>query len=94
VEGDLVTWLHGSRPADFLLINAGAYSHTSIALRDAVKIVGCAFVEIHISNIYKREPFRHHSMLSDVAEGIIAGLGAMGYELAALFALAYLDRAA
>lgn len=93
VEGDLVTWLHANRPADFLLINAAAYTHTSIALRDAIKIVGCPFVEIHLSNIYKREPFRHHSLLADTAEGMIVGLGAMGYELAALYALAYLNKA-
>jgi len=92
VEGELVSWLHANRPADFLLVNAAAYTHTSIALRDAIKVVGCPFVEIHISNVYKREPFRHHSLLSDTAEGLIVGLGAMGYELAALYALAYLQR--
>ena len=92
VEGELVSWLHTNRPADFVLINAAAYTHTSIALRDALKVVGAPFVEIHISNVYKRESFRHESMLADMAEGIIAGLGAMGYELAALYALDYLGK--
>jgi 3-dehydroquinate dehydratase-2 len=92
VEGELVSWLHSNRPADFLLVNAAAYTHTSIALRDAIKVVGCPFVEIHISNVFKRESFRHHSLLSDTAEGVIVGLGAMGYELAALYALAYLQK--
>lgn len=92
VEGELVSWLHSHRPADFLLVNAAAYTHTSIALRDAIKVVGCPFVEIHISNVFKRESFRHHSLLSDTAEGVIVGLGAMGYELAALYALAYLQK--
>jgi 3-dehydroquinate dehydratase-2 len=93
VEGDLITWLHANRPAAFLLVNAAAYTHTSIALRDAIKIVGCPFVEIHLSNVYKREPFRHRSLLADFAEGLIVGLGAMGYELAALYALDYLNKA-
>jgi 3-dehydroquinate dehydratase II len=92
VEGELVSWLHANRPADFALVNAAAYTHTSIALRDALKVAGCPFVEIHISNVYKREPFRHTSLLADRAEGVIAGLGAMGYELAALYALAYLGK--
>lgn len=92
VEGELVSWLHANRPADFALVNAAAYTHTSIALRDALKVLGCPFVEIHISNVYRREPFRHTSLLADTAEGVIAGLGAMGYELAALYALAYLGK--
>lgn len=92
VEGELVTWLHANRPADFLLINAAAYTHTSIALRDAIKVLGCPCVEIHISNVYRRERFRHKSLLSDIAEGVIVGLGAMGYELGALYALAYLQK--
>jgi 3-dehydroquinate dehydratase-2 len=63
-----------------------------VALRDAVKLMDTPFVEIHISNVYKREPFRHHSYFSDIAEGVIAGMGVMGYELAALFALEYLAK--
>jgi len=92
IEGELVNWLHANRPADFVLVNAAAYTHTSIALRDAMKVVGAPFIEIHISNVHKRETFRHTSLLADVAEGIIVGLGAMGYELAALYALAYLGK--
>jgi 3-dehydroquinate dehydratase-2 len=92
VEGELVSWLHANRPAAFALVNAAAYTHTSIALRDALKAVACPFVEIHLSNVYKREAFRHTSLLADVAEGVITGLGSMGYELAALYALAYLGK--
>ena len=91
-EGELINWLHTNRPSDFLLLNAAAFTHTSVALRDAVKLMDTPFIEIHISNVYKREPFRHHSYLSDLAEGVIAGLGVMGYELAALFALDYLAK--
>jgi|SRR5579863_2497982 3-dehydroquinate dehydratase II len=87
VEGELVSWLHANRPADFAIVNAAAYTHTSIALRDALKLMACPFVEVHISNVYKRESFRHTSLLADLADGVIAGLGAMGYELAALYAL-------
>jgi len=87
VEGELVSWLHANRPADFAIVNAAAYTHTSIALRDALKLIACPFVEVHISNVYKRESFRHTSLLADLADGVIAGLGAMGYELAALYAL-------
>jgi 3-dehydroquinate dehydratase-2 len=92
VEGEMVSWLHANRPADFVLVNAAAYTHTSIALRDALKVMDCPFVEIHISNVYKREPFRHTSLLADAAVGAIVGLGALGYELAALYALDYLAK--
>jgi 3-dehydroquinate dehydratase-2 len=91
-EGDLIGWLHNSRPADFLIVNAASYTHTSIGLRDAIKMMGVPFVEVHISNVYKRESFRRRSYLSDIAEGVIVGLGAMGYELAALYALDYLAK--
>lgn len=67
---------------DFLIINAAAYSHTSIAIRDALLVSHIPFIEIHISNIYAREPFRHHSYLSDIAQGVICGLGVEGYHLA------------
>jgi len=63
-----------------------------LALRDAVKLMDTPFIEIHISNVHKREPFRHHSYFSDIAEGVIVGLGVMGYELAALYALDYLAK--
>ncbi len=89
-EGALVDWLHQERAADFLLVNAGAYTHTTVALRDAIKFTGLPFIEIHISNVHAREPFRHHSYLSDIATGIVVGLGPMGYELATQYALAHL----
>lgn len=65
-----------------MIINPAAFTHTSIALRDALLAVGTPFIEVHLSNIHAREPFRQHSYLSDIASGVIAGLGPMGYELA------------
>jgi 3-dehydroquinate dehydratase II len=91
-EGALVDWLHANRQADFLLLNAASLTHTSLALRDALKFTGLPFVEIHISNVHTREPFRHHSYLSDIAVGLIVGLGPQGYDLAARFALDWLER--
>ena len=91
-EGALVDWLHEQRPADFLILNAAGFTHTSVALRDAVTGIAVPFVEVHISNVYKREPFRAHSYFSDIAEGVIAGLGPRGYEFAADFALDFLNR--
>ena len=67
---------------DFIVINPAAYTHTSIALRDALLAVGIPFIEVHLSNVFAREPFRHHSYLADIAVGVISGLGAQGYELA------------
>jgi 3-dehydroquinate dehydratase-2 len=82
-EGELIELIHALRSrADGAIVNAGAYTHTSLALRDAMAAVGVPFVEVHLSNIYAREPERRHSMLAPAAIGIIAGLGAMGYELA------------
>jgi len=89
-EGALVDWLHHNHASDFALVNAGALTHTSVALRDALKFTGMPFIEIHISNVHKREPFRHHSYLSDIAVGLVVGLGPQGYELAAQYALAHL----
>ena len=66
----------------FIIINPAAFTHTSVALRDALLGVNIPFIEVHLSNIHKREPFRHHSYFSDVAEGVIAGLGPNGYSLA------------
>lgn len=73
----------------FIIINPAAYTHTSIAMRDALAAVGIPFVEVHISNVFARESFRHQSYFTDIAVGIISGLGAKGYELALEFALQY-----
>lgn len=83
-EGTLVDRVHQARTdgVDFILINPGAYTHTSVALRDALTGVAIPFIEVHLSNVHAREPFRHHSYLSDVAVGVICGLGALGYQLA------------
>ncbi len=89
-EGALVDRIHAARGdgTDYILINAGAYTHTSIALRDALAAVAIPFIEVHISNVHKRESFRHHSHLSELAVGVIAGLGPFGYEAALLHAMA------
>jgi len=82
-EGELVEAIHGAfQQQDFILINPAAYTHTSVAIRDALLGVAIPFIEIHLSNVHAREPFRHHSYLSDVAKGVICGLGADGYEFA------------
>jgi 3-dehydroquinate dehydratase-2 len=82
-EHELIDRVHAARGStDFIIINPGALTHTSIALRDALLGVAIPFIEIHISNVFAREPFRRHSYLSDVAVGVISGLGASGYELA------------
>ena len=81
-EGELITWIQeaGTKFAA-IVINPAAYTHTSLALRDAISAVGIATVEIHISNIHKREPFRHHSFIAEVAVGQIAGFGVDSYLL-------------
>ena len=82
-EGALVDRIHAaSGQADGILINAGAYTHTSIALRDALLGVAIPFVELHLSNVHAREPFRHHSHLADRAVGVICGFGSASYGLA------------
>ncbi len=83
-EHELIDAVHAARADDtaFIIINPGAFTHTSVALRDALLAVGIPFIEVHLSNIHAREPFRHHSYFSDVARGLICGLGADGYELA------------
>ena len=83
-EGELVSFIQQMKPAGtkFLIINAAAYTHTSVAIRDAISAVDIPFIEVHLSNIYKREQFRHHSYLSENAEAVICGFGAMGYEVA------------
>jgi len=82
-EGVLVDWIHeaGRRGAGVVL-NAGAYTHTSVALHDAIKGSGARVIEVHISNVHARESFRHHSFISPVAAGVIVGLGPLGYLLA------------
>ena len=92
-EEKLINKIHESfQQVDYILINPAAYTHTSVALRDTLLAVSIPFVEIHLSNVHKREPFRHHSYFSDVAEGVICGLGAKGYEFAFLFAIDYLAK--
>ncbi len=88
-EGVLIDRVHAARTdgTDFIVINPGAFTHTSVALRDAFAGVAIPFVEVHLSNVHRREPFRHHSYFSDLAEGVIVGLGAQGYYLALRFAL-------
>ena len=83
-EGVLVDRVHAARTdgTRFVIINPGAFTHTSVALRDAFSGVAIPFIEVHLSNVHRREPFRHHSYFSDVAEGVIVGLGAKGYSLA------------
>jgi len=83
-EGALVDRIQQARSEGvrFILINPGAYTHTSVAIRDALLGVAIPFIEIHLSNVHAREPFRKHSYLSDIALGVIAGCGALGYRLA------------
>ena len=83
-ESHLIERIHAARTENiaFIVINPAAFTHTSVALRDALLGVGIPFIEVHLSNVFAREPFRHHSYLSDIAVGVISGLGAYGYELA------------
>jgi 3-dehydroquinate dehydratase-2 len=89
-EGALIDRIHAARLDGTLaiVINPGGLTHTSVALRDALSGVALPVVEIHISNVHKREEFRHHSFISGIAEGVIAGLGVMGYSAALRFAVA------
>ncbi|MGH2340070.1 type II 3-dehydroquinate dehydratase [Segnochrobactraceae bacterium EtOH-i3] len=92
-EGVLVDWLHeAADAASGVVLNAGAYTHTSIALHDAIRAIGVPVIEVHLSNVHAREPFRHHSTLSAAAKGVILGFGARSYTLA-LHALADLTAA-
>lgn len=82
-EGEMVGWVQEARgKAKGIIINAGAYTHTSVAILDALQAVTLPIIEVHLSNIFRREPFRHHSFVSRAATGVICGLGAKGYELA------------
>ncbi|MCK9511522.1 MAG: type II 3-dehydroquinate dehydratase [Pigmentiphaga sp.] len=90
-EGALVDRIQETRldGTEFVVINPGAYTHTSVALRDAFAAVAVPFIEVHLSNVHRREPFRRHSYLSDLAVGVIAGLGVQGYVAALRYALQY-----
>jgi 3-dehydroquinate dehydratase-2 len=83
-EHDLVNRVHQAQNdgVSWIIINPAAFTHTSVAIRDALAGVSIPFIEIHLSNVYAREEFRHHSYFSDIASGVISGLGAKGYELA------------
>ena len=82
-EGQLIDWIHEAREAACgIVLNPGAYTHTSIALHDALKAVDCPIYEVHLSNIFARETFRHHSYISALAKGVICGLGWQGYIVA------------
>ena len=82
-EGELIDWVHEAQSkACGIVINGAGYTHTSVALHDALKAVDMPTIEVHLSNIYKREPFRHHSYISPVAHGVICGFGVQSYELA------------
>ena len=88
-EAELIGRVQQARTdgTDFIIINPAAFTHTSVALRDALAAVQVPFIEVHLSNVYAREPFRRHSYFSDLAVGVISGLGARGYELALEYAL-------
>jgi len=93
-EAELIEKIHQTKNNDvrFILINPAAFTHTSVALRDALSAVEIPFIEIHLSNVHAREAFREHSYFSDIAVGVISGLGAIGYELALQAALQQLTR--
>ncbi|WP_343594697.1 type II 3-dehydroquinate dehydratase [Acinetobacter sp.] len=92
-EGEIVDRIHlaQSQGIQFIIINPAAFTHTSVALRDALLGVNIPFIEVHLSNVHAREPFRHHSYLSDKAVGVICGLGAQGYHFALNFAISTLQ---
>jgi len=91
-EYELIEAIHSAyQNVDFIIINPAAFTHTSVALRDALLGVAIPFIEVHLSNVHAREPFRHHSYLSDKAEGVICGLGAQGYQFALTAALSKLN---
>jgi 3-dehydroquinate dehydratase-2 len=92
-EHELIERIHAARDegVGFILINPAAFTHTSIALRDALKAVDIPFIEVHLSNVHAREAFRRHSYLSDIAVGVISGLGVLGYELALRAAVEHLS---
>jgi 3-dehydroquinate dehydratase-2 len=92
-EHILLDEIHASfEKIDFIIINPAAFTHTSVALRDALLSVSIPFIEVHLSNVHAREPFRQHSYLSDIAIGVISGLGANGYEYALAAAIDWLEK--
>ena len=92
-EHELIDAIHRAfENSDFIIINPGAFTHTSVALRDALLSVSIPFIEVHLSNVHAREAFRQHSYLSDIAQGVICGLGAQGYEFALAAAKRYLTK--
>ncbi len=93
-EHELIDQIHAAKKSgiDFILINPGAFTHTSIAIRDAMLGTQLPFIEVHLSNVFSREEFRQHSFLSDIAVAVISGLGAYGYELALLGAERHLQQ--
>jgi len=89
-EGALIDKLHAAiEEFDYIIINPAGFTHTSVALRDALLAINIPFTEVHITNPYQREPYRHHSYFSDIATGVISGLGVLGYQLALQAALSY-----
>jgi 3-dehydroquinate dehydratase-2 len=92
-EYELVERIHDARHegVNFIVFNPAAFTHTSVALRDALLAVAIPFIEVHLSNVHAREPFRRQSYFSDIAVGVICGLGSLGYELALTAALNHLD---
>ena len=91
-EATLIEAIHQAfEKIDFIIINPAAFTHTSVALRDALLSVNIPFIEVHLSNVHAREAFRHHSYLSDIAQGVICGLGPQGYEFALMAAEQYLS---
>ena len=94
-EHELIGRIHQAMgQVDFSIINPAAFTHTSVALRDALLGVGIPFIEVHLSNVHAREPFRQHSYLSDKAVGVICGLGAQGYDFALMAAIRFLENKA
>jgi len=88
-EADLIERVQAAPndTVDFIIINPAAFTHTSVALRDALAAVAIPFIEVHLSNVHAREPFRHNSYFSDIARGVISGLGAYGYDAALAYAM-------
>jgi 3-dehydroquinate dehydratase-2 len=94
-EGELVDWIQEAREqAGGIILNAGAYTHTSVAILDALNAAGCPVIELHLSNVFRREPFRHTSYVTPAAQGLICGFGPKGYELAVEAMADLLDKSA